>query len=474
MIRKSLKLKTCLFCDFPNTALHHPLLYDLKTFKQVIGWALLNSLQFSVRLHVSLVNNFLAGIVKIFLHNELSLVNNLPNTFRSSGVFSMSMVLGDTLYFSSVHSLKRFGEFSVVQNSLHKIWSSLFDVFTDGSLKNFGSVNVSSDIAVYFPAVDLSLGVRVWGLLSSILAELQAVALALECCPSFCMVVVHTDSQATINACVFEMSAAVPDFHAPCWVKKHHIFNLVYEKNLNVRWIKVKEHSGVCGNEKADAAAEAGAGRDVILSVLIGNVDWEAISKVWDSDLHMLAGSTSRKSSVLHLYLMKACLLCGKVKLSDHAFLCALDVGIQGEILTEASASWISLVGYRADIKRTGLVGDSELVSDFAWCTVQIMSNSIVRMLDIADFLAKKEKNEALENSMSNRKIAAKKLSGYLWSSETDNTTESDNVNIEEECLVKKTSFNYDESGILAEGNLDQMPKNSKILTKRALGKLTS
>ncbi|KAG9297310.1 hypothetical protein G9A89_001999 [Geosiphon pyriformis] len=80
----------------------------------------------------------------------------------------------------------------------------------------------------------------------------------------------------------------------------------------------------------------------------------------------MLAGSTSWKSSVLRSYLMKAvhrrllvavrkrlynksypgvqCLLCGEVKLPNHAFSCALDVGIQEKILAEASASWISLV----------------------------------------------------------------------------------------------------------------------------------
>ncbi|KAG9291986.1 hypothetical protein G9A89_017885 [Geosiphon pyriformis] len=261
MIRKSLKLKACLPRDFSDAALYHSLLYDLKTFEQVqsesklaavvsfsnalgilghlfnhrfldlqiMGWALMNLLQFPVRLHVSPVNNFLAGVVKIFLHNELSLVNNLPSAFCSPGVFSMSIVLGDFLYFSSICSLKCFSmafsnrlldkkghvidwktfwwwkrlnlkgpvpswfrhtsqflcanslvssniaqtgqlqglnilnsqEFSIVQSNLHEIWSSLFDIFTDGSLKNLGLVDVSSGAAVYFPIVDLSLGVRI-------------------------------------------------------------------------------------------------------------------------------------------------------------------------------------------------------------------------------------------------------------------------------------------------------------------------
>ncbi|KAG9307633.1 hypothetical protein G9A89_023198 [Geosiphon pyriformis] len=172
-------------------------------------------------------------------------------------------LLGDTLYFSSVHFLKHFGvafgnklldkkrqtyqflsdsgilspdivksgqlyglnilnfqEFSVVQSSLHKIWSSLFN-----------------------------------GLLSSTLAELQAIALALKCVPFFCTVVLYTDSQAVIDACVSEMSSVVPDFHAPSWIKRCYIFNLIYEKNINVKWIKIRSYSGIYGNEKTNAAA---------------------------------------------------------------------------------------------------------------------------------------------------------------------------------------------------------------------------
>ncbi|KAG9291853.1 hypothetical protein G9A89_012138 [Geosiphon pyriformis] len=140
MVRKSLKSKAGLFHDFPDAALHHLSLYGLKTFEQVqskgkiaalvtffnasgvlgclfnyrfldlqiLGWALLDSLQFPVKLRVSPVNNFLAGIVKIFLSNELSLANNLPNAFCSSGHFLLSLILSSSEYFNSVHSLKCF------------------------------------------------------------------------------------------------------------------------------------------------------------------------------------------------------------------------------------------------------------------------------------------------------------------------------------------------------------------------------
>ncbi|KAG9292709.1 hypothetical protein G9A89_008297 [Geosiphon pyriformis] len=95
MVRKDLKSKAGLPHDFPDAALYHPSLYGLKTFEQVqseekiaalvsfsnasgvlghlfnhrfldlqvLGWAPLDLLQFSVKLYVSPVNNFLAEIV---------------------------------------------------------------------------------------------------------------------------------------------------------------------------------------------------------------------------------------------------------------------------------------------------------------------------------------------------------------------------------------------------------------------------
>ncbi|KAG9301391.1 hypothetical protein G9A89_018063 [Geosiphon pyriformis] len=141
LVRKGLRSKACLPHDFPDAALYHPSLYGLKPFEQVqsegkvaalmafsnafgilgrlfrhrfldlqvLGWASLDPLQFPVRLYVSPVNNFLAGMVKIFLGNELTLVNNLPTAFRSPGRFPLSSVLGKSLYFDSVKSLKHFG-----------------------------------------------------------------------------------------------------------------------------------------------------------------------------------------------------------------------------------------------------------------------------------------------------------------------------------------------------------------------------
>ncbi|KAG9293615.1 hypothetical protein G9A89_005618 [Geosiphon pyriformis] len=308
MIRKGFKLKTCLPHDFSNAALHHlsfevaalvsffntlGILGHLFSHKfldlQVLSWAPLNSLKFSVKLHISPGNNFLAELVKNFLDNKLSLANNLLNAFCSSGCFPLLLILGKFLYFDfkrlnphgpvlywfvvvSKHLLglgsSLFGsaepswlciinilesnEFSVVKNSLYEIWSGFFEVFTNGLLKKAGSAGVTSRAAAYFLVLDLCIGVLVHGLVFSTIAKLQTVALFLEYVSFFSIVFVYFNSQTAINAYLAELSSAVSDFHNLCWIERCHIFNLIRKKYLNVAWVKVKRHLGVSGNVMAD------------------------------------------------------------------------------------------------------------------------------------------------------------------------------------------------------------------------------
>ncbi|KAG9299133.1 hypothetical protein G9A89_020446 [Geosiphon pyriformis] len=449
LVKKGLRSKTYLPRDFLNKALHHPSFYGLKLFDQiqseskvaavisfsnalgilgqlflhhfldlqVLGWTPLNPLQFSVKLLISFVNNFLAGVVRIFLDCKLSLAGFLPSTFRDPGNFPMSEILGKSLFFSCVHSLKCFRvafdnrlldkkgavmdwktfycwkrldprgsvphwfnvtsrflldrssmspaavkadgfsgcsildseQFAFVHDGLLKVWSGSFDIYTDSSLKFAGFSSVISETAAYFFALDSGVGVGICGLLSSTLLELQAMALALECVPPFCTVVLHLDSQAVIDACVSKLAFAVPDF---C---NHY---------LAVSWVKVKSHSGVPGNNRANTLAgettgsplslpagvyecflEAGSGHDVIPVALLQSFDWIASTQIWHLDLYMLAGFTSHKSLYDKSYPGMQYLLCNEVELPDHVFTCSQDVYIWGDILSEASACWISLAG---------------------------------------------------------------------------------------------------------------------------------
>ncbi|KAG9295428.1 hypothetical protein G9A89_013457 [Geosiphon pyriformis] len=101
--------------------------------------------------------------------------------------------------------------------------------------------------------------------------------------------------------------------------------------------------------------------------MLTETVDWEATIRVWHPNSHMLAGFTSRKSSCLCTYLIKAvhhwmpvvvrkwlydkyypgvlCLLCREVELSDHVFTCSHNAEIRREILAAASTDWVSFAG---------------------------------------------------------------------------------------------------------------------------------
>ncbi|KAG9297175.1 hypothetical protein G9A89_019456 [Geosiphon pyriformis] len=284
-------------------------------------------------------------------------------------------------------------QFAFVRDDLLEVWSDSLDVYTDGSLKSAGSSSMVSGAAAYFSALDAGVGVGVCGLLSSTLLELQAVALALECIPFSCSVVLYLNSQVAIDACVSELAFVVPDFHNHCWIERKHL--------------------GVSGNDQADALAgkavgspiflpsgvhecfllakdtavsgnvrhfvrdvfrsvccarwETGPGYDVVPAIPLQHFDWDISAWVWHPDLYMLAEFTSWKLASFRTYLMKAlhrklpvvvhkklynkhypgvqCLLCDEVELSDHVFTCFRNVYVWEDILSEISAHWISMAG---------------------------------------------------------------------------------------------------------------------------------
>ncbi|KAG9295166.1 hypothetical protein G9A89_006147 [Geosiphon pyriformis] len=83
----------------------------------------------------------------------------------------------------------------------------------------------------------------------------------------------------------------------------------------------------------------------------------------------------------------------------------------------------------------------------------------------------KKRRGSVLEDNAGAEKGFARVHSGHSWGSETGDITESNSVDMEEECLVEETSFDYGEGGALVGGDLDQMPKGSQLTTRKALGK---
>ncbi|KAG9303845.1 hypothetical protein G9A89_018742 [Geosiphon pyriformis] len=360
MIKKRLRAKAFLPKDFPIEALYYSSLYGLKPFKQVqaeakIASTSLNSLCHPIKLRVCSLNNFLAGIVKIFLDMGVSLVNKLSSAFCKSGYFSMSEILDVLCYFDVVHSLKHFGvAFVWFSKTFVYMCGSLVDlnngkelnIFTDGSLSGLSTLGMACGAAAYFSEIDLGVGVRV-----------QIIAVALECVLLSCSVVIYFDSQVALDA-----------------------------------YVKVKEHFGVFGNDQTNTMACAafqsslflpveihdrffvadslvvstGLGVSVLTSLLLHCIDWKCTASVWHLDFHMLTGFTSRRLAALCTYLIKTvhdklsvavhkrlydigypsvlCLMCDDIKFSNHAFTCSVNLLLHLEIVANHIGLWKSLV----------------------------------------------------------------------------------------------------------------------------------
>ncbi|KAG9303976.1 hypothetical protein G9A89_005886 [Geosiphon pyriformis] len=83
----------------------------------------------------------------------------------------------------------------------------------------------------------------------------------------------------------------------------------------------------------------------------------------------------------------------------------------------------------------------------------------------------KKRKGGVLAESVNNSEVADKALGNCSWGSEVGDTTESESIDMEKECLIKETSVDYGENGAFTEGDPNQMPKSLHIKTKKVLGK---
>ncbi|KAG9293622.1 hypothetical protein G9A89_005625 [Geosiphon pyriformis] len=378
LIHRGLKSKSGLPLDFPSDTIHHPSFYGLKSFAQiqseihfgfVVGYP---CLPFSVSLDLS--GSFLRqyGIAFVDqLHDchgamfdwykfkqwkRLDSHGPTPEWFMLSVEFlsgtSSPCAPSPALVDVGLKSIFASPGFVLVHDWLSQVLSSSISVYMDGSLTNFGTENCTAGAGVFFSDIDLDLGVGVSGLLSSTLAEMQAIALALECVPHSSFVHLFSDSQAALDVYKSELGLVCSDFHNCCWVEHQHIVNVIHGKNLMVEWHKVKGHSGVIGNKYADAIAgasshsgwflpsqlhvhflltdggavfgnfrhfvcdifhsiscthwEVGSGSKFLPASLFADIDWSCFSLVWHPNSHMAAGHTGKPTVDAHSFFMKA------------------------------------------------------------------------------------------------------------------------------------------------------------------------
>ncbi|KAG9304908.1 hypothetical protein G9A89_010770 [Geosiphon pyriformis] len=79
--------------------------------------------------------------------------------------------------------------------------------------------------------------------------------------------------------------------------------------------------------------------------------------------------------------------------------------------------------------------------------------------------------DDGFEMVLSRKKRRGGVLEDDSSDSETGNTTESESIDMKEECLVEETSFDFGESGALTGEDHNQTPTSSKVKTKKTLGK---
>ncbi|KAG9284989.1 hypothetical protein G9A89_009799 [Geosiphon pyriformis] len=288
LIHKGLKLKSGLPLDFPSDMIHHPFFYGLNKIAslisftnfcgvlgqlfnhrshnlQVLCWHPVHPLSSPACIRVSVSNNFLSGMMALwlalfsFVMGCLYLLFWVNSCFSSICLLSGIMVLSLWISFGIVvgvssigislsgrknwilmaHSVVFFNgtspsplasggvgsvnihgsdDFVSVCDHLSWVSTDSLSVYTDGLVKNLDMAGCKARAVAFFENINLGLSVCVQSLMLSTLVKLQAVALALECMSVDCSVCLFLDSQTALDACKSEVNLMYSDFRNRCWL----------------------------------------------------------------------------------------------------------------------------------------------------------------------------------------------------------------------------------------------------------------
>ncbi|KAG9301447.1 hypothetical protein G9A89_018119 [Geosiphon pyriformis] len=277
---------------------------------QATSWMSRHPLKVPINLLIDPMNCFLAGATHVLKLCNLLLDGNLPDVFQAKNSIAVLDVLDLESYLCVTKSLRRY---SIV--FVHQLLDR-----RDDSIKGLGSLSVHGGAAAYFPDANVSIVVKVDGLLSSTLVELQVIALALECVFAFRSVNLFTDSQASLDLC--KSGGGViedrPVSRNACHIAKK-LFNAVH----SVGW-------------------EAKCVGSFISVDLCNCFDKTKTFCVWHPDGKIKSGYTMAKMKKLYnpRYPSIACIRCGLVENSDHVFSYTYDANVRETLLSDASMEW--------------------------------------------------------------------------------------------------------------------------------------
>ncbi|KAG9288966.1 hypothetical protein G9A89_015515 [Geosiphon pyriformis] len=209
---------------------------------------------------------------------------------KSSGLVKSSSPAFES---SSKLDVSNMNHFGFIHSSLKNASLPVILVYTDGSVKGFGTSDTVEGAATYFFDLSLHISVEVHGLLSSILTEIQAVTLALKCILAFSNVIVFSDSQTFLDACQAELRLVAPNFCNKCWIECHHISNLVKCKNISVTWTKVKGHFGVLDNKHTNWLANLVMSSRLVLPANVKEKILMVDSKLISGNVHHFIRKTN-------------------------------------------------------------------------------------------------------------------------------------------------------------------------------------
>ncbi|KAG9290066.1 hypothetical protein G9A89_010372 [Geosiphon pyriformis] len=259
---------------------------------QVASWLSVHLLCHSIKLQVNPRDNFLAGMW-LNLHGPVLVWFDLAIHFLGA-----CLLAADVRPCMSVDHPVSF----IVTNAISEAQTILldsglvsFDVFTNGSVKHFGSCFVVTGAAAFFSK--LGLGV--------------AIAFALTCVPSSSSVFIYSDSQVAFFVCLDKLLLALKGYsgvlgneHADeitsdvCWC------DTLFLTYVNKFFLKLGDLVLSCNENKF--------GSKISDTCKINSVDWKKTFAVWHPDGHMAFGYTSYQSAALRSYFMKSlygCLL---------------------------------------------------------------------------------------------------------------------------------------------------------------------